>query len=121
MTSRNDFALRPGSGAGSRPEPELPQAGQSWRTGQPFDEGRVSDWDLSLAGEDIFAAAQRAGIKLRGGGTRTGPLDREQLQKLGLLELQDSLDVTTHRNVSFMIYRSPEDVMNQGPSVVFPK
>jgi hypothetical protein len=38
------------------------------------DIGRVSDYDVALAGDDIFDAARRAGIRLRFGGIRTGPM-----------------------------------------------
>lgn len=43
--------------------------GVKYTTGAAFDVGRVSDYDIALAGEDIFDKAQDAGIGLRSGST----------------------------------------------------
>ncbi|WP_052710669.1 RHS repeat-associated core domain-containing protein [Pseudofrankia sp. DC12] len=77
--------------------------GRSFRTGEPFDGGRVSDYDIALGGEDIFEAARSAGVGLRGGGIRTGPLKGGSLARLGLADLQDELTSLAGRPVNFMI------------------
>ncbi|GAA6139445.1 hypothetical protein NBRC116583_31920 [Arenicella sp. 4NH20-0111] len=44
--------------------------GKSFRTGKAFDAGRVSDFDIALAGSDILARARQLGIGLRSGGKK---------------------------------------------------
>lgn len=78
--------------------------GVKFTTGVPFDLGRMSDFDVALGGEDLLAAAKRAGVKLRGGGTRTGPLIDVELDALGLKGLQLELSREAGRKVAFMIY-----------------
>ena len=94
--------------------------GVSYRTGAPFDGDRVSDLDLAIAGEDIFAAAQRIGVELRSGGTRTVVLTPLQLEDLGLGGLDKTLGEMAGRKVSFMIYRSMDDAIARGPTIVIP-
>lgn len=94
--------------------------GRSFRTGAPFDVGRVSDFDIALGGEDIFSAARRAGIGLRGGGIRTGPLTALDLERLGLTGLRANMSDLAGRPVNFMIYRSIEDALARSPSIVVP-
>ena len=89
-------------------------------TGAAFDVGRVSDFDIALAGRDIFSAAQEGGIGLRAGGIRTGPLGPSDLEQLGLTGLRESLSTQAGRPVNFMIYRSLEDALARGPSIGVP-
>ncbi len=49
--------------------------------------GRVSDFDVALGSEDLLQAAKTAGVRLRSGGLRTGPLNVAELRQLGLAEL----------------------------------
>ncbi|NIH79089.1 hypothetical protein [Amycolatopsis viridis] len=94
--------------------------GKSYRTGEPFDVGRTSDFDIALAGPEIFAAAQAAGIGLRGKGTRTGPLRAHDLAALGLTDLRADLSDLAGRDVNFMIYRSSEVALGRAPSIIVP-
>jgi RHS repeat-associated protein len=94
--------------------------GTSFRTGLPFDVGRVSDYDVAIGGEGIFSAAEDAGIGLRGGGTRTGPLTSLDLERLGLTSLRADLSELTGRPVNFMIYQSIEDALARSPSILIP-
>jgi len=55
--------------------------GVGYTSGAPF--GAHGDYDIALGGDDIFNAARGAGIGLRSGGTRTGPLTSAQLRTLG--------------------------------------
>lgn len=93
--------------------------GTSFKTGAPF--GAASDFDIALAGDDIFSAAQAKGISLRGGGVRTGPLTAAQVQQLGLSELQGQLSAAAGRPVNFMVYRSAADAAARSTSIAVPR
>ncbi|HEX6497498.1 MAG TPA: hypothetical protein VF054_00525, partial [Micromonosporaceae bacterium] len=45
--------------------------GQRFLTGEAFDVGRPSDFDIALVGDDLWRAASEIGVTLRGRGTRT--------------------------------------------------
>ena len=94
--------------------------GRKYTTGAPFDVGRRSDFDVALAGSDLFAAARSAGVSTRSGGIRTGPLDRQALRDLGLADLRRELSQLAGRQVNFMVYRSVEDAMGRSPSIKIP-
>ncbi len=91
--------------------------GKSFRTGEAFDAGRTSDYDIALGGDRIFGAAKDAGVGLRSGGIRTGPLRPVQLERLGLTELRADLSESAGRPVNFMIYHSIEDALERSPSI----
>ncbi|WP_425428398.1 polymorphic toxin-type HINT domain-containing protein [Agarilytica rhodophyticola] len=93
--------------------------GKSFRTGKAFDSGRVSDFDIALAGKDILAKAKSSGIKLRSGGTRTGPLSPSQVKKLGLSPLQSTLSNSAGRPVNFMIFGDRTSAAAKAPSIGF--
>jgi len=61
--------------------------GTSFVSGIALDVGRVSDFDVALGSEDLLQAAKAAGVRLRSGGLRTGPLNVAELRQLGLAEL----------------------------------
>jgi RHS repeat-associated protein len=92
--------------------------GRSFRTGAPFDVGRLSDFDIALAGENLLNAAASSGVGLRSGGSRTGPLGDAALGKLGLYELRSFLTGLAGREVNFMIYRSTSQAVERAPSVL---
>ena len=91
--------------------------GKSFSTGKPFDAGRVSDFDVALAGGDIFERAKELGIGLRSGGTRTGPLMPDDLQALGLSDLAAELSDQAGRPVNFMIFQNVDDAFAKAPSI----
>ncbi|MEW8229309.1 MAG: hypothetical protein AB2745_03220 [Candidatus Thiodiazotropha endolucinida] len=99
--------------------------GKSYRTGQPFDAGRVSDFDVALASPALLEKASSVGIKLRGQGVRTQPLslakNPQLLERLGLTNLSRQLGEQAGREVNFMIYRSVDDAISRGPSIVVPR
>jgi hypothetical protein len=95
--------------------------GKSYKTGAAFDVGRISDFDIALSGKSIFQAAKDAGIGLRSGGTRTGPLTARDLKILGLRDLSTQLSGQAGRPVNFMIYNSTEAAVQRAPSIVFPR
>ncbi|MDP5210939.1 hypothetical protein, partial [Microbulbifer sp. 2205BS26-8] len=92
---------------------------KSFRTGKAFDAGRVSDFDIALAGPQILARAQQLGIGLRSGGTRTGPLNAAQIQRLGLGSIQSTLSKQAGRPVNFMIYGNAGAAASRAPSIGF--
>jgi len=94
--------------------------GKSFRTGQAFDVGRVSDFDIALAGDSIFSRAKALGIPLRSGGTRTGPLRAIDLKRLGLSDLSSQLGSQAGRPVNFMIYQDATSAATRAPSILVP-
>jgi filamentous hemagglutinin len=94
--------------------------GVKHKTGEPFDVGRHSDFDIALAGGRLFERARELGIGLRSKGTRTGPLRGRELEKLGIIELRTLLSQMAGRRVNFMIYENTSDALERGPSIVVP-
>jgi hypothetical protein len=84
--------------------------GKNFRTGEPFDAGRVSDMDLAIASETLFRRAVMAGAELRSGGIRTGPNPLRELNAIRI-ELSEQLG---GRPVNVMIFRSLEDLESLG-------
>ncbi|HEV7610153.1 MAG TPA: DUF6531 domain-containing protein [Steroidobacteraceae bacterium] len=95
--------------------------GRSYKTGIPFDVGRVSDFDVALTSNGLFQAAKDAGIPLRTQGTRTGPLTARDLTLLGLRNLQREVSKQAGRPVKFMIFNSAEGALRKAPSIVIPR
>jgi hypothetical protein len=90
--------------------------GESFRTGERFDVGRTSDYDLALASPTLMQRATELGIRMREGGARTEPLESRHLDALGLSNLRALLQEQAGRPVSFMIYSSRQVVTRRGPS-----
>ncbi|MBS9781300.1 MAG: hypothetical protein KGV56_02280, partial [Gammaproteobacteria bacterium] len=65
----------------------------------PFDEGRVSDFDIALASSELLEKAKKSGVSLRSRGSRTAPLNQKDLEKLGLKEMADDLSRKYGREV----------------------
>ncbi|MCH0561465.1 hypothetical protein [Streptomyces sp. MUM 16J] len=93
--------------------------GARYRTGEPFDD--ESDYDIALAGESLLEKAKKAGVGLRSGGSRTGPLRPEDLRKMRLDGLASQLSNTAGRKVAFMIYGSIDAAVERGPSIIAKK
>ncbi len=94
--------------------------GVSYHTGQPFDVGRVSDFDVALASPELLARATELGIDLRSAGSRTGPLKVRDLELLGLTELSAQLSRQAGRPVNFMIFDTVEAATSRAPSIFVP-
>jgi hypothetical protein len=94
--------------------------GFSYRTGEAFDVGRTSDYDLALVSPTLMRRADELGIELRGQGSRTGPSNEEELVKLGLDGVASQLGMQAGRNVSFVIYRSRAVLEGRGPNLRLP-
>ena len=94
--------------------------GVSHQQGLAFDLGRVSDFDLAVADPALFGRAAAEGVPLRTGGTRTVKLGPALLRRYGLLDLKRELDLLAGRDVSFMVYASPQAVAVRGACVEVP-
>jgi RHS repeat-associated protein len=94
--------------------------GVSYRTGEAFDAGRISDYDVALVSPRLMAKADELGIQMRSRYTRTAPLDPKRLEQLGLTQLAAQLSESAGRRVSFMIYDSLESVLKRGPGTIVP-
>jgi RHS repeat-associated protein len=94
--------------------------GVSFRTGERFDVGRLSDFDVAIASPTAMARARELGIAMRSGGTRTGPLIRTQPELLGLREVIDEMSSQVGRPVRFMLYESLDAAIARAPSIVVP-
>jgi hypothetical protein len=86
-------------------------------TGERFDVGRKSDFDIALCSEPLLQNARDGRIELRGSGTRTGPLSRSELSRLGLEKLSARMEQEAGRPVNFMIYGSARAATSRGPSI----
>nr|WP_253956756.1 hemagglutinin repeat-containing protein [Pseudomonas chlororaphis] len=95
--------------------------GKSYRTGQAFDVGRTSDFDIALASSELLKKAESLGVGLRSGGARTGPLSTRDLKILGLNDLASQLSKQAGRDVNFMIYGSTSTAISRAPSIILPK
>lgn len=90
--------------------------GENFRTRDPFDAGRRSDYDIALVSPTLMQRAVELGIPLRPGRTRTRPLSTNDLNDLGLLGLAGRLSGQVERDVNFMVYVSRQSVTRRGPS-----
>ncbi len=93
--------------------------GKSFKTQEPFDQGRQSDYDLAIGDPELLAKAKRLGIGMRGDGVRSDPLNRDQLRRLGLYDLYDKLSKLAGRKVSIMLYDSTVITASRQPVINF--
>lgn len=93
-----------------------------YKSGLPFDgdPDNPSDLDLAVSGDGIFQKVQDLGIGLRQGGIRTGPLNPEQEQALGLKGVMDELREETGRKVTIMVYKDEAAVATRGAYIEAP-
>jgi hypothetical protein len=91
--------------------------GRSAETGAPFDEGRVSDYDIAISGDSVNQAAHETGVRFRGDGISTGPLSERDLDRLGLDRILDDASAETGREVHVMIFRTIEEATGRKPTI----
>lgn len=91
--------------------------GRSADTGAPFDEGRVSDYDIAISGDSVNRAAHENGVRFRGDGVSTGPLSERDLDRLGLDGIVDEASAETRREVNVMIFRTIEEAAGRKPAI----
>jgi hypothetical protein len=87
----------------------------------PFDLGRLSDFDVAIASPSLLRRAKELGIGVRSQGSRTGPLFPNEISMLGLAELQTSLSASAGRPVKFMLFESFDTVAIKAPTIPVPK
>lgn len=95
--------------------------GFKFTTGEPFDVGRLSDFDISLVGRPLLERAVDLGSATRSRGMRTAPLTEAILGDLGLADTWQGLERLAGRDVHFMAYRSIENALGRGPGIVVPR
>ena len=86
-----------------------------------FDAGRISDFDIALSSPELMQSVRNLGIELRQQGTRTGPLSPQQIEQLGLTNLNRQLAEQAGRPVNFMIFDSFETAVGRSPTVLVPR
>ena len=86
-----------------------------------FDAGRISDFDIALSSPELMQSVRNLGIELRQQGTRTGPLGPQQIEQLGLTNLNRQLAEQAGRPVNFMIFDSFETAVGRSPTVLVPR
>ncbi|WP_433363227.1 hypothetical protein ACQPZX_31735 [Actinoplanes sp. CA-142083] len=91
--------------------------GRSADDGAPFDEGRVSDYDIAITGDSVNAAARDGGVPFRGDGVSTGPLDEADLERLGLDGIVGEASAEAGRDVHVMIFRTMDDAVGRKPTI----
>jgi uncharacterized protein YukE len=91
--------------------------GMKYTTGEPFDLGRRSDFDIALADADLYQRAKSTGVHLRSRPPRTAPLTAKQLGSLGLKDLADLLSGRSNRRVHFMVYRDLESALGRAGGI----
>jgi hypothetical protein len=92
--------------------------GRNSETGDVFDVGRLSDYDIALAGDSLFQQAKSLGYKAKDG-SRIGPLNEQQLEKLGLLPVAEKLSEKAGRPVKFMLFDSTGSAYKRPSIIVF--
>ncbi len=95
--------------------------GKKFTTGEAFDVGRVSDFDIAISSPQLLQRAKAGGIPLRSQGGRTRPLNSIDLEKLGLSDLSRQLSQQANRPVNSMIFNSIETAIKKAPNILVPK
>jgi uncharacterized protein YukE len=80
-------------------------SGVKYTTGEPFDVGRRSDFDIAVVDPTLVDRAEALGVRLRRNPPRTPPLTEAQLERLGLLDLVTELSASSGREVHLMVFR----------------
>jgi len=91
--------------------------GRSADSGAPFDEGRVSDYDIAISGDSVNQAARENGVPFLGDGVSTGPLSERDLVRLGLDGIVGEASAETGRPVHVMIFRTIEEAAGRRPTI----
>ncbi len=96
--------------------------GRSHRTGQAFDVGRVSDFDIGLINKALFERAGALGERTKTQPNRIGPIEpgSDLARCLGLDEtLQELSRLAGGRLVKFMLYEDLGQALKR-PSLMVP-
>jgi filamentous hemagglutinin len=113
------------AGVGAEVEPVFQGSavtGRSHVTGQAFDVGRVSDFDIGLVDKGLFERASALGERTKTQPNRIGPIEpgSELARRLGLDEtLLELSRLAGGRPVKFMLYASLGHALKR-PSLMTP-
>lgn len=88
--------------------------GYSYRTGEAFDIGRRSDFDVAIVSPVLLRELSARGLRLTAGGRRSEPFGKRELQRLGLPNLPVQWSAQA-RDVTYMIYRARSEMEARGP------
>ena len=91
--------------------------GRSAESGAPFDEGRISDYDIAISGDSVNRAAHENGVQFRGDRVSTGPLGERDLERLGLDDIIQDASAETGRDVHVMVFRTIEEAVGRKPTI----
>jgi uncharacterized protein YukE len=91
--------------------------GVKYTTGEPFDVGRRSDFDVAVADVRLFERAKELGVPSSSRPPRTAPLKDKHLRVLGLKQLVDLLSTRSERDVHIMIYRDLESALRRAGGI----
>jgi hypothetical protein len=91
--------------------------GRSAETGAPFNEGRLSDYDIAISGDSVNQAARESGVQFRGDGVSTGPLSERDLDRLGLDGIIEDASAEVERDIHVMIFRTIEEAAGRKPTI----
>ncbi|MEO1083443.1 MAG: polymorphic toxin-type HINT domain-containing protein, partial [Acidobacteriota bacterium] len=90
--------------------------GRKHTTGEVFDVGRVSDYDIGISSPSLFEKAKALGLRVKTDPGRIGPLNDDVLDSLGLKELRDTLSSDAGRKVEFLLFPDVGSAMRR-PSI----
>ena len=90
--------------------------GVSHRLGLPFDYKRRSDFDIGLVNDNMFIEALEAGYKMKTQPNRIGPINKEQIKELGLVEVKETAMNLSKRDVNFMLFEDSLQALKR-PSI----
>jgi hypothetical protein len=91
--------------------------GVKFTSGEPFDAGRRSDFDIAIADARLSGEAEAMGVRFRSRPPRTEPLTDKHLRLLGLKDLIDLLSTRSEREVHVMIYRDVESALQRAGGI----
>ncbi|MEQ1712462.1 MAG: hypothetical protein ABL908_13815 [Hyphomicrobium sp.] len=125
FNSREDYAAFGRSARTALNEAGFPEAepyirgsavtGFSYSTGNAFDVGRRSDYDIAIVSPRLFEVMRQSGVRLRSGGGRTEQFNWENAPSPKLAEWLRSVETQYGREASIMIYRSQRDLELRRP------
>ena len=88
-------------------------SGVKYTTGEPFDIGRRSDFDIAVVDPALFDRAKELGLSMRRNPPRTPPLSDAQLERLGLGDLVREWSAGAGREVHLMVFRDVDESLRR--------
>ena len=85
--------------------------GRNSRSGNLFDVGRRSDFDIGIVCEELLNLAKLNGL-VKTNRPFSLPLKLEEMKKMGLGDLAESLEKQFEREVNFRFYKTEESLFS---------